>query len=100
MTRCPKTARPSQFRGRARYRFAGVTFQCVLEAGHAGPCGMEPLPTPVDVNVMAAQHDRAMSAGIAANLTQDSLAFTPQTPEQIAAGDARYREHLRRRRHG
>lgn len=85
--RCPNTARPSQFRGRARYRFAGVTFQCVLEAGHAGPCGMEPVyvePGPP--------------------LTQTELAkvperrWAPQIPEQIAASDARYRDMLRRRR--
>lgn len=87
--RCPKTARPSQFRGRAKYRFAGVTLQCVLEEGHAGPCGMEPLP-----QAPIAKVDRVIDAV----LTERPVKVWSK--EEIAAADERYREHLRRKARG
>ncbi len=86
MTRCPDSYRPSQHSGRARYRFAGRVMRCVLEEGHEGahvhePTALEiatPCPFP--------------------NAVQVSAPAKPRTPEQIAESDARYREHLRRKR--
>lgn len=98
MTRCPKTARPRQFRGRARYGFAGVTFQCVLEAGHTGPCGMEPVTT-VGIDRSGPGGDETVAVEMRGARVERVLRML-QTPEQIAAGDARYREHLRRKRAG
>ena len=43
MSRCPATGRPHQFSGRAKYWLASKVMQCILEAGHAGPCAMEPI---------------------------------------------------------
>lgn len=94
MTRCPNTHRPIQWRGKKKYALAGRTLQCVREAGHGGPCAWEPVGSsvtfPLDIPGLNAL-DQAMNGRPEPK---------PQTPEQIAAGDARYREMLLRRRRG
>ncbi len=86
MTRCPDTYRPSQHSGRARYRFAGRVMRCVLEEGHDGAHAYEIQPLP----------DQPESYQV-----KETYVLEPaksRTPEQIAESDARYREHLRRKR--
>lgn len=90
--RCAQTTTPTQYRGRARYRFARRTLRCVLKEGHAGPCAFE----------LTAQKDPhgagpSLRTSRATPDSQERLALT-RTPEQIAAADARYREHMRRKR--
>lgn len=88
--RCPTEKTWRQGRGPSDPR-RGTIHQCVLESGHPGPCAMEPTRriSPGYVRIQAeadARADKALDA-----------VLKPQTPEQIAAGDARYREHLRRK---
>lgn len=112
MTRCPNTTTPRQHLGRKRYRLARREMRCVLEEGHTGPCAMEPLPsvgttlaltnathTRESHNAEIELHGRCsvMTCEWPATPVTTQLEPGPQTPEQIAAGDARYREMLRRK---
>lgn len=94
MTRCPNTHRPIQWRGKRKYSLAGRTLQCVREVGHGGPCAWEPVYDAEWVR----NTPQVPTAPAVVKVIDD--VFVPQTPEQIAAGDARYREMLLRRRRG
>ncbi len=96
MTRCPDTYRPAQHSGRARYRFAGRVMRCVLEEGHEGAHVHEP-----DADLgKAIDYILSLKEPGAIGTSNVPAPIMPRTPEQIAESDARYREHLRRKRRG
>ncbi len=99
MTRCPDTYRPAQHSGRARYRFAGRVMRCVLEEGHEGAHVHEPETLAEEC---ATARAKAVAPSREAAVAQAARAAAGQTrtPDQIAESDARYREHLRRKRRG
>ena len=83
--RCPNERTWHQGRGPSDPR-RGAIHQCILDSGHPGPCAMEPTGRVSYVQPALGPEP--------VNAVRESV---PRTPEQIAAADARYREHVRRR---
>ncbi len=86
MTRCPDAYKPTQHRGKRRYRLAGRTMRCVLEEGHEVAHVYEPetfRPPMLDEII----GDRRVAYE----------AERSNAPRTTAESDALYREHLRKK---
>ena len=64
-SRCSHTSRPSQFRGKSRYRLAGRTLRCVLESCHPGPCAMEPVSASAPEPAQSSVEERRIQIALA-----------------------------------